>query len=147
MGAATVAANVDRADAAAIEIRRYLGELVNARRAKPADDLISALVSDEDDEHQLSEEELVTMAAFFGRKATQEHPGQRLVTYPAGGEFVAKVKHYVSWGAAAPAGYFTAMLAGESATGRHGGPDFDAAFARERARQADWLRRELNLTL
>lgn len=68
-------------------------------------------------------------------------------TYPAGSEFVAKVEHCVSWGGAAPAGYFTAMLAGESATGRHGGPDFDAAFARERARQADWLRRELNLTL
>jgi hypothetical protein len=29
----------------------------------------------------------------------------------------------------------------------NGGRDFDAAFARERARQADWLRRELNLTL
>ena len=56
---------VDRADAAATEIRRYLGELVQSRRAKPADDLISALVTDEDDEHQLTEEELVTMAALI----------------------------------------------------------------------------------
>ena len=56
---------VDRADAAAIEIQRYLGELIRERRARPADDLISALVSDEDDEHQLSEDELVTMAALI----------------------------------------------------------------------------------
>lgn len=68
-------------------------------------------------------------------------------TYPAGSELVAKVEHCVSWGGAAPAGYFTAMLAGERATGRHGGPDFDAAFARERAFQAAWLKRELHLTL
>jgi hypothetical protein len=67
--------------------------------------------------------------------------------YPAGGPFVAKVEHCVSWGGAAPAGYFTAMLAGESATGQHAGPDFDAAFARERALQAVWLKRELDLAL
>ncbi len=56
---------VDRADAAAIEIQRYLGELIRERRARPGDDLISALVSEEDDEHQLSEDELVTMAALI----------------------------------------------------------------------------------
>jgi cytochrome P450 len=56
---------VDRADAAATEIQDYLGALVRERRARPADDLISALVTDEDDEHQLSEDELVTMAALI----------------------------------------------------------------------------------
>jgi cytochrome P450 len=56
---------VDTADAAAVEIQSYLGELVRARRERPADDLISALVAVEDDEHQLSEEELVTMAALI----------------------------------------------------------------------------------
>lgn len=61
---------VDSADTAAIEIQTYLGELVRARRAHPAEDLISALVADEDDEHQLTEEKLVTMTAF--------HPGSRL---------------------------------------------------------------------
>jgi hypothetical protein len=66
--------------------------------------------------------------------------------YPAGAPFIAKVGHCVSWGGAAPAGYFTALLAGESATGQHAGPDFDLAFAQERTLQADWLRRELRLT-
>jgi hypothetical protein len=67
--------------------------------------------------------------------------------YPAGAAFVAKVGHCVSWGGAAPAGYFTAMLAGEFATGQHGGPEFDAAFTRERVLQAAWLKRELQLAL
>jgi cytochrome P450 len=56
---------VDTADAAAVQIQSYLGELVRARREQPADDLISALVAVEDDEHQLTEEELVTMAALI----------------------------------------------------------------------------------
>lgn len=56
---------VDSADAAAIQIQSYLGELVRERRARPGEDLISALVADEDDDHQLSEEELVTMAALI----------------------------------------------------------------------------------
>jgi cytochrome P450 len=56
---------VDSADAAAIEIQGYLHDLVRARRARPADDLISALVAVEDNEHQLTETELVTMAALI----------------------------------------------------------------------------------
>jgi cytochrome P450 len=56
---------VDRADEAASEIRRYLGELAQERRAKPADDLISALVADEDAGGCLTEDELVTMAALI----------------------------------------------------------------------------------
>lgn len=66
--------------------------------------------------------------------------------YPDGLGLVEKIEHTVSWAGAAPAGYFTAMLAGESATGRHAGPDYDAAFMRERSIQAQWLRRELGLT-
>jgi cytochrome P450 len=56
---------VDSADAAAIEIQSYLGELVRERRARPCQDLISALVANEDDDHQLTEAELVTMAALI----------------------------------------------------------------------------------
>ncbi|HEY1712408.1 MAG TPA: cytochrome P450 [Solirubrobacteraceae bacterium] len=56
---------VDSADAAAGQIQSYLHELVRERRARPADDLISALIAVEDDEHQLTEEELVTMAALI----------------------------------------------------------------------------------
>jgi hypothetical protein len=65
--------------------------------------------------------------------------------YPAGAGLVTKVEHTLSWAGAAPAGYFTAMLAGESATGVHSGPDYDAAVLRERARQAQWLCDELQL--
>jgi hypothetical protein len=65
--------------------------------------------------------------------------------YPAAAGLVEKVEHTVSWAGAGPAGYFVAMLAGESDTGRHSGPDYDAAFVRERAIQAEWLRRELGL--
>jgi hypothetical protein len=65
--------------------------------------------------------------------------------YRAGSGLVTKVEHTLSWAGAAPAGYFTAMLAGESATGVHSGPDYDVAFIRERARQAQWLRDALQL--
>ncbi len=57
--------SVDRADAAAVEIRDYLGTLAQERRANPRDDLISALVAAEDEEARLSEHELVTMAALI----------------------------------------------------------------------------------
>jgi hypothetical protein len=66
--------------------------------------------------------------------------------YPAGDGLVSKVEHTIWWAGAPPAGYFTAMLAGQRATGRHSGRDYDLAFNRERAWQAQWLRRELHLT-
>lgn len=66
--------------------------------------------------------------------------------YPAGGGLVTKVEHTLSWAGAAPAGYFTAMLAGESDSGARAGADYDAAFLRERSRQARWLREQLKLT-
>lgn len=65
--------------------------------------------------------------------------------YPPGEGLVAKVAHTLWWGGAAPAGYFTAMLAGEAVTGRHAGEDYDANFLAERARQSRWLARELAL--
>lgn len=49
-------------------------------------------------------------------------------------------------GGAGPAGYFTAMLAGEAVTGCRSGDAYDAAFLGERARQSEWLGRELSLT-
>jgi cytochrome P450 len=53
-----------RANEAAAEIRSYLGELARERRQAPQDDLISALVTmDEDD--RLTDDELVTMAALL----------------------------------------------------------------------------------
>jgi hypothetical protein len=65
--------------------------------------------------------------------------------YPAGSGLVTKIEHIVSWAGAAPAGYFSAMLAGESVSGVHSGRDYDIAFLLERARQAQWLRDELEL--
>lgn len=66
--------------------------------------------------------------------------------YPAGEGLVDKVGHTLWWGGAAPAGYFTAMLAGEAETGRHAGEAYDAAFLAERRLQSEWLVRELALT-
>ncbi len=67
-------------------------------------------------------------------------------TYPPGAGLVDKVSHTIWWGGAAPAGYFTAMLAGEAVAGRHTGPDYDRAFLAERRLQSEWLARELELT-
>ena len=66
-------------------------------------------------------------------------------SYPTGAGLGNKVEHTIWWGGAAPAGYFVAMLAGESVSGRHDGPDYDIAFTSERARQAQWLRQTLAL--
>ena len=54
-----------RANEAAEQIRSYLGDLAQDRRRDPRDDLISALVSTTNDADQLSEDELVTMAALL----------------------------------------------------------------------------------
>lgn len=66
-------------------------------------------------------------------------------SYPAGAGLVTKVEHTLSWAGAAPAGYFTAMLAGARASRAHRGADYDAAFLAERAHQAGWLQAELEL--
>jgi hypothetical protein len=65
--------------------------------------------------------------------------------YPTGAALADKVEHTIWWGGAGPAGYFTAMLAGEAATGRRAGAAYDAAFLAERDRQSGWLARELAL--
>jgi cytochrome P450 len=57
------------ADAAAEQARRefagYFGELIAARRAEPADDLLSELIRAEDDGHRLSEEELIATCVLL----------------------------------------------------------------------------------
>lgn len=66
--------------------------------------------------------------------------------YPEGSEiFTGTIEPFTGRGMAAAVGYWTALLGGESATGRRGGPDYDVTFARERVAQASWLRRELGL--
>ena len=54
-----------RANDAAAQIRSYLADLAQQRRRKPQDDLISGLVTAADGGDQLSEDELVTMAALL----------------------------------------------------------------------------------
>ena len=66
--------------------------------------------------------------------------------YPVGVGLVTKVEHTLSWAGAAPAGYFTAMLAGARDSGVRAGADYDAVFLQERSRQARWLREQLKLT-
>ena len=81
---------VDRADAAAATISSYLADLAADRRARPADDLISAMAAAADGGDALSGEELVTMTALLlaagfetttgllsnGLVALLAHPGQ-----------------------------------------------------------------------
>jgi hypothetical protein len=73
-----------------------------------------------------------------GREIAAAHPGDAEV-------FTGKIDPFAKRGMAAAVGYWTALLTGQSATGRREGPDYDAAFASERSAQADWLRRELGL--
>jgi hypothetical protein len=66
--------------------------------------------------------------------------------HPAGAEILADaIEPCSERRMVAAVGYWCALLAGESAAGRRSGPEYDAAFARERAAQAAWLRRELHL--
>ncbi|MGZ4173972.1 MAG: hypothetical protein ACXVQR_05790 [Solirubrobacteraceae bacterium] len=57
----------------------------------------------------------------------------------AGEQILECIDTFAADGRAGPAGYWTAVLAGESAAGRRAGPDYDRAFAAERAAQAAWL--------
>jgi cytochrome P450 len=56
---------LQRADAAAAEIRDYLGALLEERRRRPGEDLLSGLVSVESAGDRLSLDEVVTMAALL----------------------------------------------------------------------------------
>jgi cytochrome P450 len=56
---------VEEADRAAVAIRDYLGALAEERRARPADDLISALVAPSGAGERMDADELVTMLALL----------------------------------------------------------------------------------
>ncbi|MEU0834395.1 cytochrome P450 [Streptomyces sp. NPDC005969] len=49
-------------DAVWQQMRSYLTGLLEAKRAQPGDDLLSALITTRDEEHQLDEDELIAMA-------------------------------------------------------------------------------------
>jgi hypothetical protein len=72
--------------------------------------------------------------------------------YPPGGPLAGTVPALAEEVAAqaarpwvAEAGYWAAALAGQLAAGRRDGPEYDRAFAAERAVQARWLAAELRL--
>jgi hypothetical protein len=84
----------------------------------------------------------VARAAFCGDCATR---AQRRPIQAASRPLVDRVVAWAPGGWAASVGYWAAVLAGETAAGRRDGPDYEAAFAEERADQARWLTRELEL--
>ncbi|WP_328885232.1 cytochrome P450 family protein [Streptomyces sp. NBC_00316] len=79
-----------KVDAAWQQMHAYLTTLVEAKRARPGDDLLSALIVTRDEEHRLDEDELIAMAFLLlvagyittvnligsGIAALLAHPGQ-----------------------------------------------------------------------
>lgn len=61
-------------------------------------------------------------------------------------ELADAIRAMAAAGQAAGAGYWSAVLAGRSASGRREGLVYDGAFAAERTAQAEWLGGELGLT-
>lgn len=71
---------------------------------------------------------------------------RRLVDQEAAVAPVAAAVHSAAAGGrTAAAGYWSAVVAGEAAAGRRSGPAYEKAFLAERAAQADWLARRLDL--
>ncbi len=50
--------------------------------------------------------------------------------------YTGKIEPFTTRAMSAAVGYWTALLAGDAAVGRRDGPEYDGAFARERAAQA-----------
>ncbi|WP_020672215.1 cytochrome P450 [Amycolatopsis nigrescens] len=86
---ATTAFAPEEIIAAFARLKDYLAELVDLRRAQPADDLLSALVQARDVEGRLSEDELVVLGVtllYAGLETTSNHIGNfvyNLLTHPA----------------------------------------------------------------
>jgi len=51
---------IDRAEAASLQVREYLSELIKVRRADPLDDLLTGLIQASDGEDRLSEDEVIS---------------------------------------------------------------------------------------
>jgi cytochrome P450 len=69
--------------AAMTSMAGYLAELINAKRAAPADDLISALIAARDDDDRLSEDELIHMSGLLllgGHETTANQINMSLLT-------------------------------------------------------------------
>jgi cytochrome P450 len=83
-------ATVERADTAAVTIRDYFADLAEQRRARPREDMMSAMVASHDEGSGMADEEVITMAALLlsggfetatgllanGLVALLQHPGE-----------------------------------------------------------------------
>ena len=57
---------VERAEAASVKVNRYLNDLIDSRRAEPADDLLSGLIAASDGEDRLTQPEVaVTVSLIY----------------------------------------------------------------------------------
>jgi hypothetical protein len=74
----------------------------------------------------------------FGRDCARRALGAA-IDGQSSGVLLGAIDRFVAAGRAGPAGYWSAVLAGERAAGRRSGSDYDAAFAEERAAQGRWL--------
>jgi hypothetical protein len=70
---------------------------------------------------------------------------QHLAIRPDSQPLVDRVVAWAPGGWAASVGYWAGVLAGETAAGRRTGPEYERAFAAERAEQARWLTSALEL--
>lgn len=64
-GAARSAAELAETERAGLEFAEYFGELIAARRARPASDLLTKLIKAEDDGQRLTEAELITTCVLL----------------------------------------------------------------------------------
>lgn len=55
----------ERAEAASVKVNQYLHELIDRRRAEPADDLLSGLVAASDGEDRLTQQEVATTVSLI----------------------------------------------------------------------------------
>jgi len=81
--------------------------------------------------------------AFAQACAERTHESDDAAHATASAPLVEAINRFAAAGRAGPAGYWAAVLAGERVAGWRSGPDYDTAFARERAAQAAWLESEL----
>jgi hypothetical protein len=79
----------------------------------------------------------------FGKDCARRAHEAAIEEPSSSSQLLAVVDQLAAAGRAGPAGYWAAVLAGERAAATRTGPEYDAAFAQERAAQARWL--EANL--
>lgn len=86
-----------------------------------------------------------SMQIAFG-EACAERARSVVRRWPEGASLLAEVEDFSRQPDVSEAGYWSAVIAGESEAGIRSGPVYEAGFREERQAQADWLRAELALS-